>query len=178
MKYTVLPYCHATSVYDIDIDFFVRLKTNYVLLDLDNTLDIHKTKLPSDRAIKLINDLKEAGLTPTIVSNNSKKRVKKYADALGCNYVYRCFKPFHRKILKYLLKNHINKENVIMIGDQLVTDIKCANRLNVKSILTEKLGSSDQFVTKFMKGIDTKRHKELEKNGFLIDWREVYGRIK
>ena len=59
-----------------------------------------------------------------------------------------------------------------------MTDVRCAKRLGVKSILLEKLWPNEQFVTKLLRWLDNLKRRRLRKNNLLKDWREVYGRIK
>ena len=174
----LIPFAHAINVYDIDIAFFVSLKVKYIFLDLDNTLDTHICKDPSARAIKLIKDLKEAGLVPYIISNNKEKRVKRYADQCGAKYTFKSKKPFGFKIRKFMKKENIKPEEVIMIGDQLMTDVRCAKNIGVRCILTEKLWPGDQFITKFLRWLDTIKRTRLRKDNLLKDWRIVYGSTK
>lgn len=174
----LIPFAWSKNIFDIDIDFYKKLDCKVLLIDLDNTLDNHTVKVPSKRVIELFDKLKTNNLDPIIVSNNNEKRVSSYASKLNCKYLYRCKKPFSKKINSYLLKEHINKNNVIMIGDQLMTDVRCAKRLGVKSILLEKLWPNEQFVTKLLRWLDNLKRRRLRKNNLLKDWREVYGRIK
>ncbi len=174
----IVPFAYAINVYDIDIDFYKKINAKYIFLDLDNTLDTHVTEVPSERARNLITKMKENGLVPIILSNNKEKRVAKYANSLGVNYLYHSRKPFKFKIEKYLKKNEIPKENAIMIGDQLMTDIRCSYRLKMRGILTEKLWPNDQFVTKLLRWLDKLKRKRLNKDNLLVDWRVIYGRIK
>ena len=174
----LVPFAYATSIYDINVDFYKKINVKFLLIDLDNTLDTHKTLVPSDRAKKLITSLKENNLIPIIISNNKEQRVKKYSSCLNVKYLCRARKPFKFKIEKFLNKENINKNDVIMIGDQLMTDIRCAERLRIKSILTEKLWPKDQFVTKLLRWLDKIKRKRLKKDNLLINWRDIYGRIK
>lgn len=174
----LLPFAHAKCVYDIDPDFFKKLNVKYIFLDLDNTLATHKTLIPSKETLTYIKNLKNHDLIPVIISNNKESRVKAFANKCEVDYIYKTCKPYIFKLNKYLKANNIKKEYVIMIGDQLLTDIKCANSLGVKSILTEKLWSGDQFITKFTRWFDTIKRNELRKNNQLIDWEVIYGRIK
>ena len=174
----ILPFAHAKCVYDINPDFFKKMNVKYIFLDLDNTLATHKTLVPSKETLSYIKKLKENDLIPIIISNNKESRVKTFADKCDVNYIYKTCKPYTFKLNKFLKVNNISKEYVIMIGDQLLTDIKCANRLGVKSVLTEKLWSGDQLITKFTRWLDTIKRNKLKKDNQLIDWEVIYGRIK
>lgn len=174
----IVPFAWSINLFDIDIDFFVKLKVKYLFIDLDNTLDCFDTKIPSKKSKDYLDKLKESGLIPIIVSNNNQKRVKLYADVCGVRYLYRCKKPSAKKIKKFMKKENINKNDVIMIGDQVMTDIRCATRLGVKSILLEKLWPNEQLITKLLRWLDYIKRSRLRRNNLLINWREIYGRIK
>ena len=60
-----------------------------------------------------------------------------------------------------------------MIGDQIVTDISCANGAKVKSVLTEKLVPEDQPTTRFNRLFDNPLRKKLKKKNLLKDWRQI-----
>ena len=174
----LIPYAHAKSVYDIDIDFFSKLNLKYIFFDLDNTLDIHSCKDPSQRAVELMKDIKSIGITPIIISNNKESRVKRYADQCGVHYMYRTFKPFPWRLNKFMKRNNIKHEDVVLIGDQLLTDVRCAKYVGIRCILTEKLKPTDQLITKFYRWVDEIKRSRLMKENLLVDWRTIYGSIK
>ena len=95
-----IPYAHAQSIYEIPVDFFVKNDVSLLLIDLDNTLDSYKARIPNERTIELVKKLKEAGLTPVVISNNKPKRVSGYAEKLGIDYLASARKPFKKKILQ------------------------------------------------------------------------------
>lgn len=168
-----IPFAHASSIYDIDVSFYKKLGIKYVLSDLDNTLDSYKTKLPSNKAVELKKILQENEIELIIISNNTGKRVSTYSDALGIRYLSSVGKPFATKLLKKLAENKIDIDKSIMIGDQVVTDITCANRANIKSVLTDKLVKEDQWTTRFNRLFDRPLRKALKRKHLLKDWREI-----
>ena len=167
------PFAVAKNVYEIDISFFVNLGIKYVVCDLDNTLDAYYQKEPSQQAIEYKKKLDEYNITLILTSNNVKNRVKRYSDCLGVSYLYSCKKPLISKVKKYLVKNHIKKDECIIIGDQVFTDVYFANRLKIKSILCDNLVSKDQFFTKINKFFDKYVRRYLKKHNKLTDWREL-----
>lgn len=170
------PLIHASSIYNIDIEFFKKLGIKVVFMDLDNTLDGFKTPLPSDRAIKFIETLKVNNIKPIIISNNSGRRVKIYSEALGIEYLPNSGKPFGGRIRKYIQEKGFNKEEIVMIGDQTTTDVAAGNNAGLKTILTDPIVKEDQIRTKFNRIFDKFYRKQLAKNNELIDWREFYGK--
>lgn len=178
MTSLVPTYYSDTNIFDVPIDFFKKIDVNCIFFDLDNTLDSFKCEVGSKKTTEYINKLKLEGYKIYIISNNSESRVKKYANSLNIEYLYKSGKPFTKKIEKFIKDNKLIKENCIIIGDQLLTDIKCANRLKIKSLLVEDLVKENQLVTKFNKFFDKIIRRRLKKKNKLNDWRVVYGRIQ
>lgn len=171
MNRIYIPFAHAKSIYEISISFYKKFGINIILVDLDNTLDSYQQKTPSDRAIKLKMECEQQGIKIIIVSNNTSKRVSKYANELGVQYWNSIGKPFAFNLNKKLKLHNIDKNKVILIGDQTTTDVACGNRAKIKTILTDKLVEEDQWTTKFNRLFDNPRRKKLMKQGLLIDWR-------
>ena len=53
-----VPTYYASSIFDIDISFFVKKGYKCILTDLDNTLDVYNILIPSDRVFLLKKKLK------------------------------------------------------------------------------------------------------------------------
>ena len=168
-----IPFAHAESIYVIDLSFYKKLGIKYVFADLDNTLDSYKQATPLKRAIKLKEELTKLGIELIIVSNNTGARVQKYSKELGVRHFSSLAKPFSFKLKKIMKRANIKPEEVVMIGDQTVTDISCANGAKVKSILTDKLVKEDQPTTRFNRLFDKPIRRKLEKKNLLRDWRQI-----
>ena len=168
-----IPFAHAKSIYHIDFAFYQKLGIKYVFCDLDNTLDSYRQATPLERAKSLKSGLERLGIELIIVSNNTGKRVQTYSKELGVRHFSSLAKPFSFRIKKILKRANIKPETVVMIGDQIVTDISCANGAKLKSILTEKLVPEDQPTTRFNRLFDNPLRKKLKKKNLLRDWREI-----
>lgn len=168
-----IPFAHAESIFKIDLSFYEKLGIKYVFADLDNTLDSYKQATPLERAKKLKEELEKHGIELIIVSNNTGARVQKYSRELGVRHFSSLAKPFSFKIKKIMKRANIKPENVVMIGDQIVTDISCANGAKLKSVLTEKLVPEDQPTTHFNRLFDNPLRKKLRKKNLLRDWRQI-----
>lgn len=172
MNKRFIPTFHATNIFSVDVSFLNKHNISILLLDLDNTLDSYKTKTPSSRVFALKELHEKAGISWYIVSNNTGKRVKEYADALGVKYLSSLRKPFSKRLLTKLSELGIDKEKVLMVGDQTVTDIACANNANIKCMLVDKLVKEDQPTTHFNRLFDRPIRKALKKQQLLKEWEE------
>ena len=166
-------FAHAKSVFEIDVDFFKQHNVKTLLMDLDNTLDSYRLYEPTDRSREFINKLIDAGIQPFIISNNRGKRVSSYANSLGIEYMWSSGKPFAFKLKKLIKERNWKVEELMMVGDQMLTDAGMANKANIRMILTDKIVKEDQWTTHFNRLFDRPMRKHYAKKGELIDWREL-----
>ena len=169
MKY--IPTWCCNSIFELDYDVLKENNIKYILSDLDNTLAPYNVALPTDEVISLVNKLKEEGFKFIIVSNNTGKRVKTFASNLDVSYISGAKKPFTSTIKKYLENNNIELNDCVLIGDQMMTDIKCANKLNCRCILTSPLSKDESILTFVNRRLDKYLRKkfDLEKTCKKID---------
>jgi len=148
------PTWYCQSIYELDLDFLKNENVKCILTDLDNTLAPYNIPNPDQKVIELVKRIKDAGFNLIIVSNNTGKRVQLFASGLGLDYISGAKKPFTSTIKKGLNERNIMIEDCVLIGDQIMTDIKCANKMNCKCILTSPLTEKESFVTFFNRRLD------------------------
>ena len=170
-----IPFAHAKSIYDLPPDFFKKIGVKYVLTDLDNTLDSYRLMKPQQRAIDYINNLRDNGITPIIISNNRGKRVRSYATALGVDFIWGAAKPFAKNILKVINSKGIDKSDTILIGDQLITDVWCGYHGGIRVIWTDKLVKEDQWTTHINRIFERIIKRYHYKHGNIREWSDLYG---
>ena len=168
-----IPFCHAQNIYDIDPQFFVKQGVKVLFIDLDNTLDSYKAFHPKQNAIDYIAALRKTNITPVIISNNKGKRVSSFANDLGVEYVNSARKPFPGKIKKAIASRGLKNDEVMLVGDQLMTDVKAARNAHIRVVLTEKVVKEDQWTTHINRIFDRPIRKYLRKHNLLKDWRNV-----
>ena len=162
------PSIFVESIKDIHINNLKLQGFKMVICDLDNTLVPHFTKTPTMTVINFIKQIRDQGLMFVIVSNNSKKRVREFCKNLEIDgYIYSAMKPTLFKIKKFFRKNNVKLDDVIFIGDQVITDIWMANRLKCKSILTLPLVGSTNKKGWLISFIDKYIYMYLQNNNFI-----------
>ena len=67
--------------------------------------------------------------------------------------------------LKLIKKHNLNPQKIACIGDQIYTDIKGANRLNLLSILVDPISKKEHILTKINRLKERKIYKEYLKRG-------------
>ena len=128
------PTKYYASSYDIDYDGLFDSGIRGLIYDLDNTLVPHDA--PADeRALKLLNRLKEKGFEIFFLSNNKEARVKMFNEKIGAKYIFKASKPNPKGYLNAADMMGIKPVQVAVIGDQLFTDIWGANKAGMCSCL-------------------------------------------
>ncbi|MFV0498513.1 MAG: YqeG family HAD IIIA-type phosphatase [Bacilli bacterium] len=142
------PTMYMKSIYHVDFKRVYRMGYRVLLIDLDNTLVPHDVANPTKDSKILIEDLKKIGFEIIILSNNNEKRVSIFAKPLDVEYMYSTRKPLKFKYLRLFNKNGYKKQEVLCIGDQIMTDVYGANRLGCDNMLVEPLAKKDILWTK------------------------------
>lgn len=173
MKYLPTQVCQ--NIFEIDfISLYARGK-RIILSDLDNTIAAYYEKTPSIDCLKWNETVRKMGFKIYLVSNNNHKRITEYVkDFKVEGYISNAHKPFKGKMKHFFQKNKINKEEVIAIGDQLVTDILAFNKLRVETILVKTI---DQKKQKWYTKINRIREINILKKIKKVDYQK-YNQIK
>ena len=80
-----------------------------------------------------------SGITFMIVSNNTGRRVRIYAKNLGVRAVCWMLKPFATRLKHFIKKEGFNRDEVLLVGDQLLTDILSGNGAKVRTLLVSPI---------------------------------------
>lgn len=129
------PYIMKNRITDLRAEDLKNMGVKGLLLDVDNTLALHFDKQPLERVEKWISEMNDSGIQLTIVSNAPKDRVKPFAQLLGLSFRYTCAKPLPFKINRAIKEIGLTKKEVLICGDQLFTDMLCANLAGIKGLL-------------------------------------------
>lgn len=158
-----VPDMYQKSIYEINYKKLYNRGLKCLLFDLDNTLVPYNIDEPNEKIISLFKDLKKIGFKVIIFSNSSKKRLKKFKDILEVDCCARAMKPCIKKFQKVLDEYNYNINEVAIIGDQLLTDIKGGNNIGITTIFINPVSKKDFFFTKFSRMIERRIIKRLSK---------------
>lgn len=129
---------------DIPIEAYYEKGYRGILFDVDNTLVPHNEPV-DEKALIFIRRLKEIGFKICLISNNGEERVKKFADPLEVEYVYKAWKPAKRGYLEGMKILETNLDNTLFVGDQIFTDVWGANRAGMYSILLDPINPKEEI---------------------------------
>ena len=138
----------VTNIYDLTPDDLKSQGIRAVLTDLDNTLIAWNNPDGTPELRHWLNLLELAGIQVIVVSNNSRRRVDRAVAPLQLPYVHRALKPLSWGLKRALRQWHLRADDVVMVGDQLLTDVWAAHHSGVRSVLVKPIIKSDAWVTK------------------------------
>ena len=165
----IIPDDYVSSIFDIDYNKLYSNGKRLILTDLDNTLISYKATEPTDELYKWKSELEGMGFEIIIVSNSGKKRVKHFANMLGIKYVNLSTKPLKsgfKKALK-IASTKYKKEEVVVLGDQLLTDVYGAKRMKLSMVLVKAIDNkTERLVTKHNRKNEDKMLKKVCKKNY------------
>ena len=159
------PNMYQESIYSINYKKMYKKGIRLLLFDLDNTcVPYHSTDISSDLK-ELFKKLKKQGFNVLIFSNSPAKRLKNFSE-LG-EYNYMSLKPLPFNFYKMLRKYNLEKEEVCIIGDQLLTDILGGNLVGINTCLIKPLSGGEFLFTRFSRKIETLIFRRLARKKLL-----------
>lgn len=160
-----LPNEYFKSIFSIDYHSLFNKNFDTIFFDLDNTIADYNTSKPSNDIVELINRIKSIGFKIYILSNNHKNRLNPFLNDLNVRGQTDLGKPFIGKINKLIKENNINKDKILFIGDQLMTDTKCAKKLGVYNILIDPIKQeTEKWYTRINRFFERKKLKSIKNN--------------
>lgn len=161
------------SIYSLTPADLKRHGIKAILTDLDNTLIAwNQPQAHNDQIKKWLVMMNEEDISVIIVSNNNHRRLQKFAQPLGINFIARAGKPFGFGVKRAKKQLNLTDDQIVLVGDQLLTDIAAANRTNIRSILVKPLVDSDAWNTKINRLLEKVVSHYLLKHNLLGDeWR-------
>ncbi|WP_301109617.1 YqeG family HAD IIIA-type phosphatase [Sporosarcina sp.] len=166
-----LPSAYVKSVLHIKPEQLVENGVKGIITDLDNTLVEWDRADATEDIMAWFEEMRDAGLQITVVSNNHIERVSHFCDPLGIPYICEARKPLKRSFQQAIATLGLPKEQIVMIGDQLMTDVLGANRVGLPVILVVPVASSDAPITKFNRAIERRILARFKRKG-LITWED------
>lgn len=158
------PTMYKKNIFEINYDKLKEMGITCLIFDLDNTLGLIDQKKCPTEAKKLIKELQKDFLV-LISSNNTKDRLEPYLKELGIGGVALSMKPSTRGLRKIKRDYKLKKKEMVMIGDQLVTDVLSGRNFKIMTILVDPLGKKDLKITGLNRAIEDKIIKKYMKKG-------------
>ncbi|MBE5023920.1 YqeG family HAD IIIA-type phosphatase [Olsenella sp. DSM 107455] len=139
---------YVASLPLVDVDELVSSGVRLVLLDRDNTcVPRDATSAPAE-VLAWLDRAREAGLGLCLVSNNfHSSQVGRTARELGVEVVDHAMKPAPFALVRAMRLMGASREETVMIGDQVFTDVAAGNLAGVRTILVRPQSRKDLWYT-------------------------------
>ena len=156
-----MPTIYLDSATDLSLEIIKKLGIKCLLLDVDNTLAEHGSQEPFFGAIGWARYLVENGIKIVIVSNNVEKRVSSFAKKFDLPFVFFSMKPLPIGFNKAQKILGCDKSKIMVVGDQVFTDILGANLAGMKSVLLEPKACKETMGIKFRRTLESPIRNKL-----------------
>lgn len=134
-----------------------------IICDLDNTIIPWGEETLSEEIIEWIACLKAAGYRLCLVSNSLHTRVNGIAAILGIDSIPAAAKPRKKAFVTAIAKLQLDPTAVIVIGDQLFTDILGGKRLGLKTVLVKPMSTREFLWTRFVRRLERRVLRRMPK---------------
>ncbi|SEQ16673.1 hypothetical protein SAMN05216232_1759 [Virgibacillus subterraneus] len=166
-----LPNEHVKTIFDIHPALLKKKGINGIITDLDNTLVAWDVKDATPEVIQWFEQMKEQDIKVTIISNNKQERVKIFSEPLDTPFVFSARKPLSQAFKSAAKEMRLKKGEIVVIGDQLLTDVLGGNFAGFHTILVVPIVQTDGKITRINRKIERRILSYMNKKG-KISWEE------
>lgn len=170
LKY-FLPDEHVKSIFDISPEHLKGKGIKGIITDLDNTLVEWDRPHATPQLIQWFENMRINEISVTIVSNNHERRVKSFSDPLRIPFIFEARKPMGRAFRRAVTQMELKKEETVVIGDQLLTDVLGGNRSGFHTILVVPVAQTDGLATRVNRLLERRILNWFRKKG-MIQWED------
>lgn len=166
-----LPNQHVQDIFEITPEKLKQKGIKGIITDLDNTLVAWDVPDATPEIIEWFQQMEEHHIQVTIISNNKEKRVRLFSEPLKTPFVYSARKPFVKAFKKAAKEMALHKDEIVVIGDQLMTDVLGGNRAGFYTILVVPIVQTDGLWTRINRQMERRILNWMRKRG-MITWKE------
>lgn len=148
------PHLYVESLQEIELEYLWSIGKRGIILDVDNTIAPWRDDRITAEAHEFINEAIKLKYKVCLLSNASQKRVEKAADVYCIPFVAPALKPRSKAFKRAAKVLGLKSENVVMIGDQIFTDILGGNRAGCHTILVKPINNHEFIGTKLMRKLE------------------------
>jgi HAD superfamily phosphatase (TIGR01668 family) len=154
MKSPFVPDAYAPRVtFLAPADLFARGYRG-AIVDLDNTLVGYHTLTLADEDAAWVRALAAAGIRIVVLTNNGTPWAEQVAREIGVPCIPRAHKPLPHGFRRALDLLGLERRQVVVIGDQLFTDVLGARLAGLDVILVEPLVRRDPWNTRPLRWLE------------------------
>lgn len=151
-----LPRLQLDTIFELDTDRLWKSGVRAFIFDIDNTLAPYAQPVPDEKTQEWLDGLSARGFGVYFVSNNSRKRVARFAAAAGVRSISRAAKPLGLQLRRACRKMGVSPKQTALVGDQLFTDIWGGNALGMFTVLVTPISEREDGFVKFKRRFERK----------------------
>ncbi|MHC5372713.1 YqeG family HAD IIIA-type phosphatase [Enterococcus sp. LJL120] len=160
------------AIYQITPEQLKAMGIKAVLTDLDNTLIAWNNPEGTEELRLWLEEMAKAGIPVVVVSNNNHERVEKAIAPFNLTFEARALKPLSRGLKKAQAKLGLKNNEILMVGDQIMTDIRAANGAGIPNVLVKPIVDTDSWKTQINRFFEGHIMKHLAKKHPEMLWQE------
>lgn len=139
---------------DLDLPGLWKSGIRGLLLDADNSLIPYGTMSLPDGYRTWLDDALAQGFSIVVLTNNFKRRATLIKRLIGLPVVYGWVKPWPWGMAKAVKELGMPKERILLVGDQLFTDVLGAKVAGLSSALVDPLAAKEHAWTRLMRRLE------------------------
>ncbi len=155
------------QVEDISLEILVSQDIKLCIVDIDNTLSPHRQFEVNSSKIAWLQACKDYGLEVVLLSNNRPQRVHKILKELNLPGYAQAAKPFSVYYKEIEKKYNISAKQIVVIGDQILTDILAGKWRGYQTIYVKPILSRDIIFSALSRYFERVLFKHWQKKGWI-----------
>ena len=163
MGFTFVPEYRFNTFDEASCEFLISIGVKGIVLDVDNTLEPYENPLPTEKVLLWFSELRKAGISAAIVSNNNADRINLFNKELSLPAYSKAKKPFKKNVLSAMRDMGTDKSNTVLMGDQVFTDVWAAHNAGIRAILVRQIKDKTDPFTKFKRLLEKPIIKKYER---------------
>lgn len=148
------PQMIADSLKNINLKFYQKIGKRGIIIDLDNTITPWYCEKVNPEAHNFLIEAHSLNYKICLLTNAGKKRAGNIARRYQIDYIPLAFKPAKSAFLKALQSMNLKENEVLVIGDQIFTDILGGNRIGCFTILVPPISKEEFIGTKLLRWLE------------------------
>lgn len=144
----IRPHLMIDSFEQIDLEKIWAQGVRGIILDLDNTITFWQENEVRPEAHRFIAKSRQHNFKLCLLSNSSKKRVRTIAALYGIPFIAPAYKPGKKSFEEAAGVMKLASREIMVIGDQLFTDILGGKRAGCYTTLIKPLNTKEFIGTK------------------------------
>ena len=145
------PDFYYKEIYSIKLELLGENDIKGIICDIDNTIVEWSEKEIEKEVLSWFEKLSAKGFKVCLVTNSLNKRAFYFSKKINTPAIGYAIKPAKWSYKKAQKIMGLSKNEIVVIGDQIFTDILGGNRLGFMTILVDPLAKKEFFTTKIFR---------------------------